>query len=106
MFVVWGGSDNENDTQSTLYNLLTYLARSTYSQTWDKVVSENGYPIPKIDEYGPKAIQSMCDMNGSQMWTLRSCLDMEVGSPILSSEYTVNSTINSKHVEPFVDTYK
>ena len=80
MLVALGGSDDENDIQYTLYNLLTYLARSTYSQTWDMVVSENGYPIPKIDAYGTKAIQSMCNMNGSQRRMLRSCLRIEVGS--------------------------
>ena len=106
LLVALGGSDDKNDIQCTLYNLLTYLARSTYSQTWDMVVSENGYPIPKIDAYGTKAIQSMCNMNGSQMRTLRSCLRIEAGSPILSSEYAVNSTINSQYVEPVVNTYK
>ena len=103
-----GGGANDNDsTSSTLYNLLTYFVRSAfYKETQEKVVTENGYSFPKIDECGTKAIQSMCNLNGRQMKLLRSCLCLELGSPIFATHNKVNTILNLEYVEPTVGSYK
>ena len=98
-----GGEEREEEV---LADLLTFFARDVnYCQIWNDVVEQNGSSIPKIDEPTTKAIQSMCNMNITQMRTLRSCLYSELGSPIFASEYKLEQVLDIEFVEPITGVY-
>jgi hypothetical protein len=99
-----GGPDN---IQESLLDLLTYIGQNEdYKATWEEAVKANGLIVPVLDGVATKAVQSMCNMNKSQMRQLRSCLKAEVGSSIFCSEFKVTQVLGIEHVEPTTGSYK
>jgi hypothetical protein len=93
--------------EDTLLNFLSSLARTeAYKEIWDEAVHMNGYTLSKIVEITTNAIQYMCNINRSQMKTLRSCLRMELGATIFSTEHKISQVVNLEHVEPVTGMYK
>jgi hypothetical protein len=80
-----GGPGNEHES---LLDLLTYIGKNEdYKATWEEAVRSNGLVLPRLDSVAFRAIQSMCNMNKSQMKQLRSCLKTELGLSVFSTEY-------------------
>lgn len=103
LFVI-GGKD---DLSSIIVDFLSLFARSEeYRKGWDEVVLLNRMPKPRIDELGTKAIQSICNINQTQMRTLQSCLKTELGSSNFATEQLISKLIDSKFVEPTTGTFK
>jgi hypothetical protein len=99
-----GGPGNERDS---LLDLLTYIGQDDdYKATWEEAVKSNGLILPTLDAVATKAVQSMCNMNKSQMKQLRSCLKAELGSSVFSTEYKIEQVLGLEHVQPQTDTYK
>jgi hypothetical protein len=44
-------------------------------------------------------------MNKSQMRQLRSCLKVELGSPVFSSEFKIQQVLGLEHVQPRTGSY-
>jgi hypothetical protein len=60
-----GGPGNEHDS---LLDLLSYIGQNeTYKETWQEAVRLNGLIVPALDGVATKAVQSMCNLNQSQM---------------------------------------
>jgi hypothetical protein len=99
-----GGAGNGNET---LLDLLTYIGQTEeYKATWEEAVRANGLILPGLDGIATKAVQSMCNMNKSQMKQLRSCLKAELGSSVFSTEYKITQVLGLEHVEPTTGVYK
>jgi hypothetical protein len=93
-----GGPDNKLES---LLDLLIYTGQNEeYKATWEETVRANGLILPVLDGVASKAIQSMCNMNKSQMKQPCSCLKAELGSTILSLEYKTTQVLGLEHVEP------
>jgi hypothetical protein len=91
MLMVLGGPGNEHES---LLDLLTYIGQNEdYRAMWEEAVRSNGLVVPTLDSVATRAIQSMCNMNKSQMKQLRSCLKLELGSSVFSTEYKVNQVL-------------
>jgi hypothetical protein len=104
MLMALGGLGNEHES---LLDLLTYIGQNEdYKATWEEAVRSNGLIVPTLDGVATRAIQSMCNMNKSQMKQLRSCLKSELGSSVFCTEYKVNQVLGLEHVEPTTGTYK
>jgi hypothetical protein len=99
-----GGPGNEHES---LLDLLTYIGQNEdYKATWEEAVRSNGLVLPRLDGVATRAIQSMCNMNKSQMKQLRSCLKTELGSSVFSTEYRITQVLGVEHVEPITGSYK
>jgi hypothetical protein len=71
-----GGPDNFHES---LLDLLTCVAQNEECKaTWEEAVRANGLIVPVLDAVSTKAVQSLCNMNKSQMKQLRSCLKTEL----------------------------
>jgi hypothetical protein len=93
--------------QETLLDLLSYIGQDEeHKQTWELAVRASGLVLPALDGVATKAIQSMCNMNKSQMKQLRRCLKAELGSSIFSTEYKITQVLGLEHVEPTTGSYK
>ncbi len=104
MLTALGGPGNEKES---LLDLLTCIGQNEdYKATWEEAVRSNGLVVPTLDGVATRAIQSMCNMNKSQMKQLRSCLKSELGSSVFSTEYKVNQVLGLEHIEPTSGTYK
>jgi hypothetical protein len=98
MLMALGGPGNEHES---LLDLLTYIGQNEdYRAMWEEAVRSNGLVVPTLDGVATRAIQSMCNMNKSQMKQLRSCLKSELGSSVFSTEYKVNQVLGLEHIEP------
>jgi hypothetical protein len=96
-----------NKLESSLPDLLAYIGQNEeYKATWEEGVRANGLILPVLDGVASKAIQSMCNMNKSQMKQLRSCLKVELGSTIFSLEYKITQVLGLEHVELTTGSYK
>jgi hypothetical protein len=99
-----GGGVNQ---QETLLDLLTYIGQvEEYKDTWEEAVRASGLVLPALDGVATKAIQSMCNMNKSQMRQLRRCFKAELGSSMFSTEYKITQVLGLEHVEPITGSYK
>jgi hypothetical protein len=99
-----GGPGKEHES---LLDLLTYIGQNDdYKATWEAAVRMNGLVLPTLDGVATKAVQSMCNMNKSQMKQLRSCLKAELGSSIFSTEYKIQQVLGLEHVQPRTGAYK
>jgi hypothetical protein len=104
MLMALGGPGNEHES---LLDLLTYIRQDKdYKAMWEEAVRSNGLVVPALDGVATRAIQSMCNMNKSQMKQLRSCLKLELGASVFSTEYKVNKVLGLEHIEPTSGTYK
>jgi hypothetical protein len=99
-----GGPGHERES---LLDVLTYIGQNEeYKATWEEAVRANGLVLPTLDGVATRAVQSMCNMNKSQMKELRSCLKAELGSTVFSTEYKITQLIGLEHVEPKTGSYK
>jgi hypothetical protein len=99
-----GGTGNEHES---LLDLLIYIGQNDdYKATWEEAVKTNGLVIPTLDGVATKAVQSMCNMNKSQMRQLRSCLKAELGSSVFSTEFKIQQVLGLEHVRPTTGSYK
>ncbi len=99
-----GGPDN---IQESLLDLLTYIGQNEdYKATWEEAVRPNGLVLPSLDGVATRAIQSMCNINKSQMRQLRGCLKSELGSTVFASEFKITQVLGLEHVEPQTGCYK
>ena len=104
MLMALGGPGNEHES---LLDLLTYIGQNEdYRAMWKEAVRSNGLVVPTLVGLATRTIQSMCNMNKSQMKQLRSCLKSELGSSVFSTEYKVNQVLGLEHIEPTCGTYK
>jgi hypothetical protein len=104
MLMALGGPGNEH---KSLLDLLTYIGQNEDNRAmWEEAVRSNGLVVPTLDGVTTRAIQSMCNMNKSQMKQLRSCLKSELGSLVFSTEYKVNQVLGLKDIEPTSGTFK
>ena len=74
-----GGLGTENET---LVDLLTHIGRKEEcSDAWKESVSLNGHSlVPRLDDTAAFAVQSECNINQTQMKSLRYFLPAETGS--------------------------
>jgi hypothetical protein len=87
MLMALGGPGNEHES---LLDLLTYIRQNKdYRAMWEEAVRSNGLVVPTLDGIATRAVQSMCNMNKSQMKQLRSCL--KVGTGVIGLSYQVQS---------------
>jgi hypothetical protein len=104
MLMALGGLGNEHEN---LLDLLMYIGQNQdYSAMWEEAVRSNGLVLPTLDGVATRAIQSMCNMNKSQMKQLRSCLKLELDSLVFSTGYKVIQVLGLEHIEPTSGTYK
>jgi hypothetical protein len=104
MIMALGGPGNEHES---LLDLLMYIRQNKdYRAMWEEAVRSNGLVVPTLDAIATRAVQSMCNMNKSQMKQLRSCLKSELGSLVFSTKYKVNQVLGFEHVEPTSGKYK
>jgi hypothetical protein len=100
-----GGPGNEHES---LLDLLTYIGQNNkYKATWEAAARMNRLVLPTLDGFATKAVQSMCNMNKSQMKQLRSCLKAELVSTVFSTtEYKIQQVLGLEHVQPRTGYYK
>ena len=99
-----GGPGRHDDS---LLNMLLFIGQSeTYKHVWDAAVETNGVPIPKMDETTTFAVQSMCNMNKTQMRMLRRCLRAEIGSTLFSTEHSIKQFFGSESIVIQTGNYK
>jgi hypothetical protein len=93
-----GGPDNFYES---LLDLLTYVAQNEECKaTWEEAARANGLIVPVLDAVSTKAVQSLCDMNKSQMKQLRSCLKTELGLSMFCTECRITQVLGIEHVTP------
>jgi hypothetical protein len=93
-----GGPGIEHES---LLDLLTYIGQNDeYKVTWEAAAKMNGLVLPTLDGVATKAVQSMCNMNKSQMKQLRSCLKAELGSTVFSTEYKIQQVLGLEQKGP------
>jgi hypothetical protein len=99
-----GGLGSENET---LVDLLTHIGRKEeYSDAWKEAVGLNGHSlVPRLDSTATFAVQLACNMNQTQMKSLRRCLRAETGSAIFSTELKITQTLGLEYVEPTTGVY-
>jgi hypothetical protein len=74
MLMALGGPGNEHEC---LLDLLTYIGQNEdYRAMWEEAVRSNGLVVPTLDGVATMAIQSMCNMNKSQMKQLKALLEV------------------------------
>jgi hypothetical protein len=104
MLTALGGPGNEKES---LLDLLTCIGQNEeYNATWEEAVRSNGLVLPSLDGVATRAIQSMCNINKSQMRQLRGCLKSELGSTVFASEFKITQVLGLEHVEPQTGSYK
>ena len=104
MLEAMGGPGHEEEN---LLNLLLYVGRfDTYQNVWEAAVEMNGVPMPKLDGVTTFAVQSMCNLNKTQMRMLLRCLRAEIGSPLFSTEFSIQQVLGSESIALQTGTYK
>ena len=103
MLMALGGPGNEH---GSLLDVLNYIGQNEdYKGIWEEAVRLNGLVLPTLD--GVATIQSMCNMNRSQMKQLHSCLKVELGWSVFSTaEYKITQVLGLEHVKPKTGSYK
>jgi hypothetical protein len=99
-----GGLGNQKES---LVDLLTHIGqKDEYSDAWKEAVSLNGHSlVPRLDATATFAVQSACNMNQTQIKSLRRCLRAETGSSIFSTEQKITQTLGLEYVEPTTGVY-
>jgi hypothetical protein len=99
-----GGLGCKNET---LVDLLTHIGQNEeYGDAWKEAVRLNGHSlVPPLDATAAFAVQLACNMNQTQMKSLRQCLCAETGSLIFSTELKITQTLGLEYVEPTTGVY-
>jgi hypothetical protein len=91
----------------SLLDLLTYIGQhKDYKVTWEVAARTNGLVLPTLDGVATKAVQSIRNLNKSQMKQLRSCLKAELGLMMFSTEYKIQQALGLEHNQPRTSYYK
>ncbi len=61
-----------------------------------EAVRSNGLILPTFDGVTTFAIQSLCNMNKTQMKCLRRCLISELGVPIFCTEFRIDQALGGE----------
>jgi hypothetical protein len=77
MLMTLGGPGNEH---KSVLDLLAYIGvNKVYKAIWQEAVRSNELLVPTFDGVTTQAMQSMCNMNKSQMKQLRDCSKSKLG---------------------------